>query len=161
MGFPCHVIGWGPKDSAFSFLLCNVVCRLPTTADWSGNLVLGDKVSLPRSHRLSYHVDCCTFCFFALFTFISFWAIFFFFFFKAILVSHKNVTILPNRLWLVFRHLFFYYPCHMDSYDKNYDFFLYNPKIFDNFSTFSQFVEVVDTWNFIYYLYPKFYYSRQ
>lgn len=47
----------------------------------------------------------------------------FFFFFKAILVSHKNVTILPNRLWLVFRHLFFYYSCHMDSYDKNYDFF--------------------------------------
>ena len=93
------------KDSAFSFLLCNVVCRLPTTADSSGNLVLGDKVSLPRSHRLSYHVDCCTFCFFPLFTFISFWAIIFFL--KAILVSHKNATILPNRLWLVFHHFFF------------------------------------------------------
>ena len=30
-----------------------------------------------------------------------------FFFLKAILVSHKNATILPNRLWLVFHHFFF------------------------------------------------------
>lgn len=57
-------------------------CRLPTTIDSSGNLVpgVGDKVSLPRAHRLSNRVDCCTFFFFPLFTFISFWAIFFFFF---------------------------------------------------------------------------------
>ena len=120
------------KDSAFSFLLCNVVCRLPTTTDSSGNLVLWDKVSLPRSHRLSYHVDWCTFVlFFPVFTFFSFLTIFFF---LAILIPHKKTTILSGQVMVGFFLSFLYKfiifsslhkACHMDSYDKNYGFFFF------------------------------------
>ena len=69
-----------------------------------------------------------------------------FFFLKAILVSHKNATILPNRLWLVFHHFFFITHVTWVVMTKIMIFFyLYSPRIFDNFSTFPQFVEVADT----------------